>query len=68
VIRSEPRDGRVVTWAEFVEAGLLRGYRRDLQVSMVEVRPVRAPAKTVLRIAVPTEPPICCDMLTIAPR
>jgi uncharacterized protein (DUF433 family) len=38
VIRTEPRDDRVVTWAEFVEAGLLRGYRRDLQVPMVEVR------------------------------
>jgi uncharacterized protein (DUF433 family) len=38
VIRAEPHDGRVVTWAEFVEAGLLRGYRRDLQVPMVEVR------------------------------
>src|ERR1700761_8841139 len=38
VIRTEPRDGRVVTWAEFVEAGLLRGYRRDLQVPMFEVR------------------------------
>src|ERR1019366_4844113 len=31
VIRTEPRDGRVVTWAEFVEAGLLSGYRRGLQ-------------------------------------
>jgi hypothetical protein len=38
VIRAAPHDGRVVTWAEFVEAGLLRGYRRDLQVPMVEVR------------------------------
>jgi uncharacterized protein (DUF433 family) len=38
VIRTEPRDGRVVSWAEFVEAGLLRGYRRDLQVPMVEIR------------------------------
>jgi hypothetical protein len=38
VIRTEPRDGRVVTWAEFVEAGLLRGYRRELQVPIVEVR------------------------------
>lgn len=38
VIRAEPRVGRVVTWAEFVEAGLLRGYRRDLPVPMVEIR------------------------------
>jgi uncharacterized protein (DUF433 family) len=38
VIRIEPNEYRVVTWAEFVEAGLLRGYRRDLQVPMHEVR------------------------------
>lgn len=38
VIREQPREGRIVTWAEFVEAGLLRGYRRELQVPMVEVR------------------------------
>jgi uncharacterized protein (DUF433 family) len=38
VIRPEPREDRVVTWAEFIEAGLLRQYRRDLQVPMVEVR------------------------------
>ena len=38
IIRTEPRDERVVTWAEFVEAGLVRGYRRDLQVPMLEVR------------------------------
>ncbi len=38
VIRTEPREVRVVTWAEFVEAGLLRGYRRDLQVPMLEIR------------------------------
>lgn len=38
VIRTGPRDDRIVTWAEFVEAGLLRGYRRDLQVPMLEVR------------------------------
>ena len=38
IIRTEPREGRVVTWAEFVEAGLVRGYRRELQVPMLEVR------------------------------
>lgn len=38
VIRTEAQHGRIVTWAEFVEAGLLRSYRRDLQVPMVEVR------------------------------
>jgi uncharacterized protein (DUF433 family) len=38
VIRVEPRDDRSVTWAEFVEAGLLREYRRTHQVPMVELR------------------------------
>jgi len=38
IIRTQPRQERVVTWAEFVEAGLLRGYRRDLKVPMLEVR------------------------------
>jgi uncharacterized protein (DUF433 family) len=39
VIRVEPRGDRPpVTWAEFVEAGLLREYRRHLQVPMAELR------------------------------
>jgi uncharacterized protein (DUF433 family) len=38
VLRTEPRGGRTVTWAEFVEAGLLREYRRTHQVPMVELR------------------------------
>lgn len=38
IIRPEPSEDRVVPWAEFVEAGLLRQYRRALQVPMVEVR------------------------------
>lgn len=38
VIRVEARGERQVTWAEFVEAGLLRSYRRDLQVPMTELR------------------------------
>jgi uncharacterized protein (DUF433 family) len=38
VIRAEPRAARTVTWAEFVEAGLLREYRRELLVPMVELR------------------------------
>lgn len=39
VIRPEPRGARVsVTWAEFIEAGLLRSYRRDLGVRMAELR------------------------------
>jgi uncharacterized protein (DUF433 family)/transposase len=39
IIRTEPTGGRSpVTWAEFVEAGLLRSYRRDLGVRMAELR------------------------------
>lgn len=38
VIRPEPRGHRNVTWAEFVEAGLLREYRRVRGVPMVELR------------------------------
>jgi len=39
VIRDEPRGrGAAVTWAEFVEAGLLREYRRELKVPLPELR------------------------------
>jgi uncharacterized protein (DUF433 family) len=38
VIRVEPHGTRSVAWAEFVEAGLLREYRRTHQVPMVELR------------------------------
>jgi uncharacterized protein (DUF433 family) len=39
IIRSEPKGSRApLTWAEFVEAGLLRSYRRDLGVRMAELR------------------------------
>jgi uncharacterized protein (DUF433 family) len=39
VIRMEPRGDRAaVTWAEFVEAALLREYRRKLNVPMAELR------------------------------
>lgn len=39
IIRTQPRAGRPpVTWAEFVEAGLLRAYRREHQVPMSELR------------------------------
>jgi uncharacterized protein (DUF433 family) len=38
VIRIEPTGSRVVTWAEFVEAGLLRSYRRDHDVPLRELR------------------------------
>jgi hypothetical protein len=38
VIRVEPSGSRNVTWAEFVEAGLLRSYRRDHDVPLKELR------------------------------
>jgi uncharacterized protein (DUF433 family) len=38
VIRVEATDNRAVTWAEFVEAALLREYRRELMVSMQQLR------------------------------
>jgi uncharacterized protein (DUF433 family) len=38
ILRTEPRGDRSVTWAEFIEAGLLREYRRTHQVPMAELR------------------------------
>lgn len=38
ILRVEPTGARSVTWAEFVEAGLLRQYRRDAGVAMAELR------------------------------
>src|SRR5204862_4137030 len=39
VIRVEPKGNRApVTWAEFVEAGLLRQYRREHRIPMAELR------------------------------
>ena len=38
VIRAEPTGKRAVTWAEFIEAGLLRQYRRELHVKLAELR------------------------------
>ncbi len=38
VIRVEPTGSRIVTWAEFVEAALLRSYRRDHDVPLRELR------------------------------
>ena len=39
MIRQEPKGaGAAVTWAEFVEAGLLRQYRRELKVPLPELR------------------------------
>ena len=40
VIRIEPTGARSVTWAEFVEAGLLREYRRTHNVALSELRTV----------------------------
>lgn len=38
IIREHATGSKKVTWAEFVEAGLLREYRRDLNVPMVQLR------------------------------
>lgn len=38
IIRELPQGVRAITWAEFVEAGLLREYRRIHRVPMVELR------------------------------
>jgi uncharacterized protein (DUF433 family) len=38
VLRDRPGGRRVVTWAEFVEAGFLREYRRIHKVPMAELR------------------------------
>ena len=38
VIRPEPTNSRIVTWAEFIEAGLLRSYRREHEVPLKELR------------------------------
>lgn len=38
ILRVEPQGTRSVTWAEFIEAGLLRQYRREHNVPMAELR------------------------------
>ena len=38
VIREEATGSRNVTWAEFIEAGLLRQYRRNHNVPMIDLR------------------------------
>lgn len=38
ILRAEPRGSRSVTWAEFIEAALLRQYRRQHNVPMAELR------------------------------
>lgn len=38
ILREQATGSRFVTWGEFVEAGLLRQYRKDLRVPMTEMR------------------------------
>jgi uncharacterized protein (DUF433 family) len=38
VLREQPHGTNRVTWAEFIEAGLLRRYRRNHNVPMIELR------------------------------
>jgi len=40
IVRPEPTGSKIVTWGEFVEAGLLRQYRRIHNVPMLELRVV----------------------------
>ncbi len=42
IIRIEPTGSNELTWAEFVEAGLLAQYRRELRVRLQEIRAVVA--------------------------
>lgn len=38
IVRVDATGSRVVTWGEFVEAALLRSYRRELRVPMLQLR------------------------------
>jgi len=53
VIRLEPEDRRSVTWAEFIEAGLLREYRREHNVPMAELRTFIAQLRDRLGVPYP---------------
>jgi uncharacterized protein (DUF433 family) len=53
IIREEPRGSRTVTWAEFVEAGLLRQYRRERNVPMAELRAVIDKLRAELNVPYP---------------
>ncbi|MEV4657808.1 hypothetical protein [Micromonospora sp. NPDC049301] len=53
ILRSEPQGGRAVTWAEFVEAGLLRQYRRRDRVPMKELRAFIDKLRTELGVPYP---------------
>lgn len=58
VIRTEPRGGHAaVTWAEFVEAGLLREYRQTHRVPMGELRRLHRPGPQRIRSSLPTRGP-----------
>jgi len=53
VIRPEPEGRRSVTWAEFIEAGLLREYRREHNVPMAELRTFIAQLRDRLGVPYP---------------
>lgn len=53
VIRERATGSKAVTWAEFVEAGLLRQYRRSFSVPMVELRAFIESLRTRLGIPYP---------------
>ena len=54
IIRTEPKGGHPpVTWAEFVEASLLKGYRRDAKVPMAELRVFVESLREELGVAYP---------------
>ncbi len=53
VIREEATGSNRVTWAEFVEAGLLRQYRRTHNVPMVELRNFIESLRQELRVPYP---------------
>jgi len=53
IIRAEPKGERTVTWAEFVEAALLREYRRTHRVPMAELRSFIDDLRTSLGVPYP---------------
>ena len=52
VLREEPTGSDVVSWAEFVEAGFLRGYR-ERRVPLQKMRPFIDKARTQFEVAYP---------------
>ena len=53
VIRPERTGENMLTWAEFVEAGLLCQYRRSLEVHLTEIREVIALLREKLGVPYP---------------